>query len=92
MARLGLPPIRFAIPHQLVYGIAAVKEWLDTLRGGTLNNEDGLSRFAVRYMCTHHYFSIEKARRELGYDPAVSVDAGIELTARHLEQSGALSA
>jgi sterol-4alpha-carboxylate 3-dehydrogenase (decarboxylating) len=88
--RLGLPPLRGKIPHQIVYAIAAIKEGIDTLRGGTISPEDGLTRFAIRYMCTHHYFSIEKARRDLGYDPRVSVDAGIELTCRHLQESGAV--
>jgi nucleoside-diphosphate-sugar epimerase len=89
-ARLGFPPIQYTIPKSLMYGIAAVKEGIDTLRGGTLNAEDGLTRFAIRYMCTHHYFSIEKARRELGYNPAVSVDEGIERTCQHLEAIGAV--
>jgi sterol-4alpha-carboxylate 3-dehydrogenase (decarboxylating) len=90
LARLGLPPIRAKVPHQLVYAIAAVKEGFDTLRGGTISPEDGLTRFAIRYMCTHHYFSIEKARRDLGYDPQVSVDEGIERTCRFLVDSGAV--
>ena len=88
--RLGLPPIRAKIPHQLIYAIAAVKEGLDTLRGGTISPEDGLTRFAIRYMTTHHYFSIDKARRDLGYDPSVSVDEGIERTCRHLIATGAV--
>jgi len=90
VARLGLPPIKYRAPKSLVYAIAAIKEGIDTLRGGTLNAEDGLTRFAIRYMCTHHYFSIEKAHRELGYNPAVSIDEGIERTCRHLEASGAI--
>ena len=90
LARLGLPPIKARIPHQLVYGIAAIKEGIDTMRGGTISPEDGLTRFAIRYMCTHHYFSIEKARRELGYDPKVTVDEGIERTCEHLQASGAI--
>ncbi|KPK50553.1 MAG: NAD(P)H steroid dehydrogenase [Myxococcales bacterium SG8_38_1] len=90
VARLGFPPIKYTIPKSLMYGIAAIKEGIDTLKGGTLNAEDGLTRFAIRYMCTHHYFSIEKARRELGYDPAVSVDEGIERTCQHLEAIGAV--
>jgi sterol-4alpha-carboxylate 3-dehydrogenase (decarboxylating) len=89
-ARLGFPPVKYRAPKSLVYAIAAVKEGIDTLKGGTLNAEDGLTRFAIRYICTHHYFSIEKARRELGYDPAVSVDEGIELTCKHLEATGAV--
>ena len=87
-ARLGFPPIKYTVPKSLVWGIAAIKEGIDTLKGGTLNAEDGLTRFAIRYMCTHHYFSIEKARRELGYNPSVSVDEGIELTCQHLEAQG----
>lgn len=86
-ARLGFPPIEYRVPKSLAYAIAAVKEGIDTLKGGTLNAEDGLTRFAIRYMCTHHYFSIDKARRELGYDPAVSVDEGIERTCQHLEST-----
>jgi sterol-4alpha-carboxylate 3-dehydrogenase (decarboxylating) len=88
LARLGLPPIRAAIPHHIVYAIAAIKEGIDTLRGGTLNAEDGLSRFAIRYMCTHHYFSIAKAQRDLDYHPKVSVAEGIERTCRVVEQNG----
>lgn len=89
-ARLGFPPIKYRAPKSLVYAIAAVKEGLDTLKGGTLNAEDGMTRFAIRYMCTHHYFSIDKARRDLGYNPRVSVDEGIELTCQHLEATGAV--
>lgn len=89
-ARLGFPPIKYSVPKSLAYAIAAVKEGIDTLKGGTLNAEDGLTRFAIRYMCTHHYFSIEKARRDLGYNPSVSVDEGIELTCQHLEATGVL--
>lgn len=88
LARLDLPPIRAKIPHQLVYGIAAVKESLGALVGAQPGPEDGLTRFAIRYMCTHHYFSIEKARRDLGYDPKVSVEEGIERTCAHLLATG----
>ncbi|MCB9682785.1 MAG: NAD-dependent epimerase/dehydratase family protein [Alphaproteobacteria bacterium] len=80
LARLDLPPIRGSVPFWLAYGVAAVVEGWDTLKGGTLNAEDGMTRFAIRYMCTHHYFSIDKARRDLGYDPRVSIAEGIERT------------
>ena len=67
-----------------------MKEGIDTMRGGTISPEDGLTRFAIRYMCTHHYFSIDKARRDLGYDPKVSVEEGIERTCQHLIAEGAV--
>ena len=76
--------------RHVVDAIAAIKEGIDTLRGGTISPEDGLTRFAIRYMCTHHYFSIERARRDLGYEPKVDIDEGIELTCQHLEATGAV--
>jgi sterol-4alpha-carboxylate 3-dehydrogenase (decarboxylating) len=88
LERLRLPPIRRRVPFPIAYAVAAAYEAADTMRGGTLNSENGLSRFAVRYMCTHHYFSIERARHDLGYVPAVSIADGIERTAQHLEQVG----
>ena len=81
---LGLDPIRGRIPFFVAYPVAAVAEAVDALRGGRLGAENGMSRFAIRYMCTHHYFSIEKARRDLGYDPAVSLREGIRRTVEHL--------
>ena len=86
--RLHLPPIRGRVPFPIAYAVAAAYEAADTMRGGTLNSENGLSRFAIRYMCTHHYFSIARAKRDLGYVPAVSIADGIERTAQHLEQRG----
>jgi sterol-4alpha-carboxylate 3-dehydrogenase (decarboxylating) len=88
LAELNLPKMIGAVPYPIAYAAAAIKEGLDTLRGGTLNAEDGMSRFAVRYMVRHHYFDIGKARRELGYVPRVSLDEGIRLTCRHLKQAG----
>jgi sterol-4alpha-carboxylate 3-dehydrogenase (decarboxylating) len=80
LEKTGLPPTRGAVPYSVAYAAAAVAETWDTLRGGTLNSENGLSRFAVRYMCTHHWFSIERAKRELEWAPAVSLAEGIERT------------
>ena len=91
LAELGLPKIVGAVPYPIAYAAAAIKEGLDTLRGGTLNAEDGMSRFAVRYMVRHHYFDITKARRDLGYSPRVSLDEGIRLTCHHLLSTDARS-
>lgn len=81
LVEVGYPPITGKVPYWLAYMAAAVAEGIDTLKGGTLNAEDGLTRFAVRYMATHHYFNIAKARRELGYAPRVNLAEGIRLTA-----------
>jgi 2-alkyl-3-oxoalkanoate reductase len=85
--KMGFPPIVAAVPYPLAYAVAAAAEAWDTLKGGTLNTENGLSRFAVRYMCTHHYFSVERAKRELGWTPAVSLAEGIDRTVAHLQRT-----
>jgi sterol-4alpha-carboxylate 3-dehydrogenase (decarboxylating) len=76
----GDPKIEYRLPYWLAYGAAAIVEWSRAIRGHASHPEDGFTRFAVRYMCTHHYFSIERARKELGYEPKVSVDEGIKRT------------
>ena len=88
LKELKLPPIIGAVPYPIAYAAAALKEGVDTLRGGTLNAEVGMSRFAVRYMVKHHYFDITKARRELGYTPRVSLEEGIRLTCAALRAEG----
>lgn len=86
LVQLGYPPITGKVPYWLAYSVATVLETIDTLRGGTLNAEGGLSRFSVRYMVTHHYYSIEKAKRDLGWAPKVSLAEGITLTVQALKE------
>lgn len=80
LLEIGYPPITGKVPYWLAYSVAAIAETIDTLKGGTLNAEDGLTRFAVRYMVTHHYFNIEKAKRDLNWSPKISLEEGIRLT------------
>jgi nucleoside-diphosphate-sugar epimerase len=89
LTELGLPKTRGRVPYAVAYPVAAIKEAWDTLKGGSLGNEGNFSRFTVRYLCTDHWFSIAKAKRDLGYDPKVSVAEGIVRTVRHLRETGA---
>lgn len=83
---LGYPPIKGKVPYWLAYTAAYIVEGLDTLKGGTLNSEGKLTRFSVRYMVTHHYFNINKAKRDLGWKPKVSLAEGIKLTVEALKK------
>lgn len=86
--QLDLPPIKGFVPYWIAYSVAAVKESIDTLRGGDLQADQGVSRFAIRYLCTHHYFDIGRAKEDLGYVPRVNIAAGIEKTVAHLREHG----
>jgi sterol-4alpha-carboxylate 3-dehydrogenase (decarboxylating) len=85
---LGYPAPKFKIPYPLAYGAAWVRETIDTLRGGTLNSEESLSRFTIDYLCTHHYYSIAKAKRDLEYAPKVSLEEGYAKTVAALTAEG----
>ncbi len=86
LARLDLPPIRGNVPYTIAYSAAAISEWMRSWGGkDKIGHEENFSRFSVRYMCTHHYFSIERAREDLGYNPRILLDEAIELTCAHIE-------
>jgi nucleoside-diphosphate-sugar epimerase len=87
LVEMGYPPITGKVPYWLAYAVAAIAEGIDTLKGGTLNAETGLTRFSVRYMVTHHYFNIAKAKRDLGYEPRVNLAEGIRMTAGQIKSS-----
>lgn len=89
LAQAGYPTIKGKVPYWLAYSVAAIAEGIDTLKGGTLNAEDGMTRFAIRYMVTHHYYSIEKAKRELDWSPKVSLAEGVRLTIEGLKARNA---
>lgn len=86
LKQLELPPIRGKVPFALAYFGASVAEAVEAMKGEASTADQGVSRFAVRYMCTHHYFSIAKAARDFGYQPRVSLDEGIARTCAHLTQ------
>lgn len=80
LAAIGQPALKGRVPFGIAYAAAACAEAVNALLGRSAGPENGFTRFAVRYMCTHHYFSIERARRELGYAPKVTIDEGIRRT------------
>ncbi len=50
-----------------------------------------ISHEAVKYLIRQSRFSIEKARRELGYQPRFSLEEGMNLTEQWLREAGYLS-
>lgn len=86
-AATDLPPIAGRIPVWIAYFAAMLVELYYRMSSREVIAEDGVSRFAIRYLTTHHYFSIKKAQKLLNWYPGVPIDEGIERTAERLKTS-----
>jgi sterol-4alpha-carboxylate 3-dehydrogenase (decarboxylating) len=86
MIEMGYPKIQGKVPFWLAYSAAALVELWFNIRKGDVTVENGMSRFAINYMVTHHYYSIDKAKRDFGWTPKVSLAEGIKITVEHLRE------
>lgn len=75
LALAGLPPVRKTISPRAAYAVGAVCETVYRLLG--LNSEPPMTRFLALQLSTSHSYSIEKARRDFGYEPQVTVTEGM---------------
>lgn len=83
LAAADQPSIVGRVPARVAYAAAAFVELYYLLSSREFIPEDGVSRFAVRYLTTHHYFSSRKAERMLNWSPRVSIEVGIERTGEY---------
>jgi nucleoside-diphosphate-sugar epimerase len=86
---VGVPSPRLVIPHRLAY----LAGWAMEKVYGALRVESRplLTRMTAELFSTDQGFSIEKARRELGYEPDVAQDEGMRLVEDWLRQAGHIS-
>lgn len=77
----GLPPVRKSLPRSVAHIAAVLMESAAScaqLFG--LSVTPLLTRFLVSEMSTHHYFSIDAARRDFGYQPLLTMEQAMEAT------------
>lgn len=65
----------FSVPYKLAYAAAALMELV--YRARKSKKPPVLTRFAVAALAGSRSYSIEKARRELGYEPSMDMDKGM---------------
>lgn len=83
----GLPPVRRTVSAWKARTAGRVLEWVyRTLR---LSAEPPMTRFVAIQMSTSHWYDIAAARRDLGYDPRVSIDEGLRRLGESLRGSRA---
>lgn len=84
LAAAEMPPVTRSIPYWLALALGGCYEAVYRLAGKT--DEPRLTRFLVRELSTAHWFDISAARRDLGYQPTVSIDEGMRRLAESLKK------
>ena len=80
---VGIPQIQKHVSLNTAYAAGAVMETL--WRVLPLKGEPPMTRFVAKEMATDHWFDISAARRDLGYDPRVSMATGTAELIEHLK-------
>ncbi|MGB3365839.1 MAG: NAD-dependent epimerase/dehydratase family protein [Thermodesulfobacteriota bacterium] len=76
----------FSIPYKFAYAVAAILEVI--FKFTKSKKPPVLTKMAVAALSGSRSYSIEKARNDLGYQPSVDMDDGIEELRQWVEQLG----
>ncbi len=82
---LGEPPVTKRLPLGVATAVGAVCEAL--WRVLPLRGEPPMTRFVAAELAKDHWFDLSAARRDLGYDPRVSMAEGTAELVGHLKRS-----
>ena len=82
----GLPPCGKSISPRAAYALGAAMEIIWRMLGRT--DEPVMTRFLARQLATAHWYDISAARRDLGYEPLVTVAEGLARLNAHLQTRG----
>jgi 2-alkyl-3-oxoalkanoate reductase len=80
----GLPPIRRTVPPAIAYLAGWMLEMIHSLF--KIQKEPAMTRFVARQLSTAHWFNINAARRDLGYDPQISIEEGLRRLAQSFQE------
>jgi nucleoside-diphosphate-sugar epimerase len=88
LACAGIPQVTGTISPRLAYlaGALCEKIW----SAFRLSGEPPMTRFVAQELATAHWFDISAARRDLGYEPEVSMDEGMRRLKQWLAGRGNL--
>jgi len=75
-ARLGIAPVRKKIGFGSAYAVGTLLEGI--YMWFSMEKEPRMTRFLAEQLAKSHWFSIDRARRDLGYAPRVSTTEGLE--------------
>ncbi len=76
LGRAGLSPVTKRISARAAYRIGSVFEAAYSLL--RISSEPPMTRFLASQLAASHTYRIDKARRDFGYEPIVSVEQGLD--------------
>lgn len=76
LAEAGLPPVTRTVSVWKARLAGRVLEWV--YRAFRLPGEPAMTRYVASQLATSHWYDISAARRDLGYEPRVSVEEGLK--------------
>jgi nucleoside-diphosphate-sugar epimerase len=82
----GLGPVTRSIPPRLAYGMGWLLEAMYAIFRP--QEEPPLTRFVARELTTAHWFDISAARRELDFEPQVSLEEGLRRLSASFRSGG----
>jgi nucleoside-diphosphate-sugar epimerase len=83
---IGARPPRLHVPYRVLYAAAQAAEGAADLLPGSYRPP--ITRLGVAFLGSKIRFSVEKARRQLGYAPQVSLREGVRLAADWYRRQG----
>jgi nucleoside-diphosphate-sugar epimerase len=81
---LNLPAPRWSIHPKAVQTLARIMESIHRLF--RIKSRPLVTKYLADHLCGDFHFSIEKAKRQIGYEPKVDVDEAIRRTAQWYRQ------
>jgi nucleoside-diphosphate-sugar epimerase len=76
LAAAGQPPVTKSVSPRVAYLAGAFLETIYSICWPT--SEPPMTRFLAKELATAHWFDLTAARRDLGYEPKVSIAEGLE--------------
>jgi len=75
-----------SVPPQLAIAAGALLE--SAWKLFRINSDPPLTRWSAIHLSTAHWFDISAARRDLGYEPEISIAEGLAILAEHFRGNG----
>jgi nucleoside-diphosphate-sugar epimerase len=86
LSAAGMPPIKGRVSARTAYLAGSLFEGIYKTLG--IKTDPPMTRFAAKELATSHWFNISRAKKDLGYLPAVSTEEGLKRLKKWLETEG----